>query len=213
MDHRIYSRSLPEAKENLDVIPKIIEELARRLLEAAQGKMFPVDILTIAVLNRTVGNYAGFKSLVEGQNISAAGSILRTQIDSLIRYNALWLVEDPHDFSNNIIAGDRVDKIRDKNNKFLKDAYLVSQLSVDHPWLPQVYKNLCGFIHFSGGHVTDAVDKIEDNTITFRIGPQASRPDETWIELLDCFSETTRMLCDLVLGWIETKDLVDKNLF
>ena len=150
MSQRIQSQSLASSIDSFDKIPDRIRELSKSLIKAANGKMFPVDLMTIAALKRTYGNHTGFKSLIENSNMSAARSLLRIQVDTLIRYHAIWLVDQPHDFAADIMDGARIDKITDRDGNKMRDFYLINKLKNEYDWLPEVYSRLCGYVHFSG---------------------------------------------------------------
>jgi len=205
----LHSKDIEIADRRLSTIPGQVKELARIQMSVADGKMFPADIYTIAALNRTWTNFEAFIALLELKNMSALRTLARVQIDTLARYHAMWLVDDPHEFALSVMSGERVDKIRDKNNKRMNDYYLVNSLSSDCHWLPEVYKNLCGYVHFSSSHISAAVEKINEDTIQFAISGDDERyPESSWIEIRDCFSETTDNLFRYISGWIKTKGIV-----
>ena len=141
--------------------------------------------------------------------MSALRTLARVQIDTLARYHAMWLVDAPHEFASTVLSGGRVDKIRDKNNQRMSDYHLVNSLASDCEWLPDVYKNLCGYVHFSSSHLSAAVEKVNTDSIQFNISGADDRYlESSWIEIRDCFSETTENLFRYIYGWVKTKDIV-----
>jgi hypothetical protein len=89
-------------------------------------------------------------------------SLLRTHLNTALRFSAAWLVENPHEFATLAISGRPINKLKDRAGKGLTDARLVEIRSRDWPWLPKVYENLCGYVHFSAPHLFDAVESVDE---------------------------------------------------
>lgn len=207
--NRISSESLQEALLRLRNTEPQVMDLGKRLCAASGGDMFTMDLLAIAAMKRTCGNTEGFITLVEARNMAAARSLLRIQIDTFIRFSAAWLVDNPHDFATDVIEGKHIRNMRDKSSQKMTDSYLVDVLTPDYPWLKEVYRNLCGYVHFSGAHLSNAVSSIDDEgrTMTFNIGEEDSQyPDWSWIETVDCFTKVVHIFLRYADGWILTKD-------
>lgn len=211
---RIASENLDEALIKLRSTESQIMELGKAVVSADNGNMFTVDLLAIAAMKRTSGNTEGFITLIEAKNMAAARSLLRIQIDSFVRFSAIWLVDKPHDFATDIIGGKHIRNLKDRNGKKMNDGYLVDMLSAEYPWLKSVYKNLCGYVHFSGAHLSNAVQILKDDerTVTFHIGKEDIQyPEWSWTEAVDCFTNVTHILFHYIDGWIQTKNGVDKS--
>ncbi|MFL1914433.1 hypothetical protein ACJW8B_03270 [Plesiomonas shigelloides] len=114
---RLSSASLDEALHKLKSTEAQTVELGKELFSADGGNIFPVDLLAIAAMKRTSGNTEGFITLVEANNMAAARSLLRIQIDTFVRFSAAWLVEKPHDFATDVIGGKHIRNMKDKNGK------------------------------------------------------------------------------------------------
>lgn len=206
MIEQVKSVSLKSATDQFNKLVDSIKPLSVQLFSADNGKMFPVDLLTIAALKRTWGNSDGFQTLIMSQNLVAARSLLRIQVDTLIRYHAVWLVEDPHDFANYVHRGERIDKYKCKDGTKLSDFYLVSKLSQNYAWIKPVYESLCGYVHFSSSHINSSVKAINENRVSFEIGPKDSFPEFSWVEAVDCYSTIMMILFSYIDGWIRTKN-------
>ncbi|OOF32802.1 hypothetical protein [Salinivibrio costicola] len=209
---RIESKSLEEAIIKLRSTESQIMDLGKAVFSADNGNMFHVDLLAIAAMKRTSGNTEGFITLIEAKNMAAARSLLRIQIDTFLRFSATWLAEKPHDFAKDVIGGKQIRNLKDRNGKKMNDGYLVEVLSPEYPWLKDVYKNLCGYIHFSGSHLSNAVQSLNDNdrTVTFHIGKEDIQyPECSWTEAVDCFTNAINILFYYIDGWIQTKSGVD----
>jgi len=188
-------------------------KLGKQLFGARGSAIFPLDLLAYAALKRNLATAEAMSIIIATWNMTTARTLLRVHIDTALRFSAAWLVDNPHDFATKVIAGERIDKLRDKEGQFLRDAYLVQVRSAEYPWLPDVYQRLSGYVHFSGSHFYDTVQDVDAQHISFDIrATDYKYPESSWIEVLDCFSETSAMLGWYVRGYIETKALPPRDL-
>jgi len=99
--------------------------------------------------------------------------------------------------------------MKDSNGKHMRDAYLVKKLSKEYQWLPTVYSNLSGYIHFSDSHIFSSIEEVDssNNSIKFAIEETDTKFSEfSWLELIDCFNVTIDIFIEYLEGWIFTKD-------
>lgn len=177
--------------------------------------IFPLDLLAMGAAKRAVSANSAFKQMIEAWNLTSARTMLRTHIDTGLRFSAAWLVDKPHDFATAVIAGERIDKMKDRDGKRLTDAHLVETRTEEYPWLPAVYKELSGYVHFSGSHVGASVDGLEkdDNLVSFLLSETDMKfPEFSWIEAIECFREATGMLAHFLEGYALTKQLTPAEL-
>ena len=211
---------LPEAIQKslaaTDKRYKGLLNMSSAMMKAYNGAMYPVDLLAIGIIKRTISTIHGLKLLVESQNMVCARTLLRTQIDSALRFYAVFLVDDPHDFSLKVLNGQQINQMEDSSGKLMRDSYLVKKLSKDFPWLKDVYQNLSGYIHFSCSHIFNAVSpsKTKDNCIDIAIQPIDTKyRTASWVEVVDCFNESIDIFAKYLEGWIITKnnpELIEK---
>lgn len=133
------------------------------MIGRSDAPFFPLDLLASGAVKRSVSASAAIKMLVESWNMVSARSLLRTHFDTTLRFSAAWIVENPHEFATLAISGRPINKLKDRDGKALTDARLVELRSRDWPWLPKVYDNLCGYVHFSATHLLDAVESVDDD--------------------------------------------------
>lgn len=181
-------------------------ELGMAMYKAAPA-IYGLDLLSAAVLNRSIILIDGFCTLVDAGNYLCAAPLVRLQLDSVLRSYGASLVDDPHDFALKILAATPVRNIRDRYGKFMTDAYLLKKLSVEYPWMPNVYEFTSGFIHLSEKHIIHTVRKLdEDGNMQTAIGPGDDHvPDEFKIEAIDAFDAITDVALRFVVSWILTK--------
>jgi hypothetical protein len=177
--------------------------------------MFSLDLLAFGAVKRNISTAHAFRMLVQSWNMVCARSLLRIHIDTGLRFSAAWLVEKPHDFATSVLRGERIDKLTDRDGKRLTDARLVDVRSSEYPWLPDVYENLCGYVHFSARHIHASVESVntEDRTVGFAITEaDLNFPESSWTEILECFREATAMLAKYLHGYVQTKNLSTDQL-
>src|SRR5271154_1040794 len=138
---------IDSALKKLSILDGKQPEMFLRMLTAYQSKLYPVDVLAVAALNRSMALCKGFHSLVQQKNFICAASILRLQLDNALRFASVFIVTDPHSFASAIMDGKRIRDFKDKSGQLMTDAYLVEQMSKKHKWITKVYKTTCGYIH------------------------------------------------------------------
>ncbi|WP_207393689.1 hypothetical protein, partial [Duganella aceris] len=139
----------------------------------------------------------------------ATSTLLRTHIDTALRFSAAWLVSEPHQFAIQVIGGTEIRKMKDRNGQLLTDKYLYECMSTERPWLPTVYKELSGYIHFSGSHVISSINSMDgDCRVSFLASEQdLDYPEESWLEAIGCFRESTEILVNYLHGYATTKGM------
>ncbi|MFA5214673.1 hypothetical protein [Sulfuricurvum sp.] len=190
-------------------------KVGMNMFSADGGNLFPIDLIAIGAMKRTTSNTEGFITLVEAQNMTAARSLLRVQLDTFMRFSAIWIVDSPQDFANEIISGKHIRNIKDRAGNKMTDRYLVDTLSKEYPWLKDVYDNLSGYIHFSAKHLFNAVEKVNNDTrtLSIKIGKEDLQyPEWSWVETVDCFTESVNIFFHYLNGWVATKNTVKKPI-
>jgi hypothetical protein len=202
------SPNVLKALKELDKQQKYILKLYKDMSNADGGKTYPVDLLATGAIKRALSTTAGFKLLIKAKNILCSRALLRIQIDTAIRFYSIFIVEDCHRYSKQVLSGIQIDHLKDKLGNKMKDAYLVGKLKSEYPWLETVYKNLSGYIHLSADHYFSTIREIRDdtNTVFFEISERDTKfPEFSWLEMIECFKEATKIFVEYLEGWILTK--------
>ncbi|OIQ83024.1 hypothetical protein GALL_351710 [mine drainage metagenome] len=190
-------------------------DLGKRLFGEPNAEMYPLDLLAFGAIKRNLSTARAISHMVGTWNMVSARSLLRVHIDTGLRFSAAWLVDKPHEFAVQVYGGARIDKLKDQDGRRMTDSHLVEVRSNEYPWLPRVYEQLSGYIHFSGAHVFDSISEVggEDRTISFGISPTDYKfPEFSWLEVLECTREATAMLAKYLHGYIVTKGLSPEQL-
>lgn len=181
--------------------------LGKAMLEADGRKLFSLDFLAVAALNRSLSNSSAFTQLIRAQNYLVAASLVRLQLDTFLRFFASYLVSNPHEFAASVLAGTEVRKLKDRSGALMTDRHLVESVASEFPWAPGVYKSTSGFIHLSDWHIYSTIQSAEDDgRLTMLIGLDPDRfPSELWLELAEGFIAATDALFRYLEGWAFTK--------
>ena len=197
-----------KALEDLEKRKDKLLELGQDMLSASSGNVYPVDLLAIGAIKRTISMSGGMRILIEYFNMLCARSLLRLQIDTALRFFAVFIVKDPHEFALKVLDGQQINRMKDSSGNLMTDAYLVSKLALDYPWLPKVYKNLSGYVHFSEQHLFSPVQSVNNGsrTVQYVIHEEDTKyPEFSWVEVIDCFNESIDIFVKYLKGWIFTK--------
>jgi hypothetical protein len=158
---------------------------AERKADISQADMFATGDL-----RRTLAQSQGFRDLLAAKNFACAAGILRLQIDTATRVNALRLVTKRDECCKAVLGGTQFNRLKDTAGNKLTDAYLRQKLAEHHPWINQVYEQTSDFIHLSGRHFykSIATRHKESRPVRFIIsGNDPPRSDETYFEIVDTF--------------------------
>lgn len=178
------------------------------MLAAASGKLYAVDLVAIAALRRSLTQSASFRLLIEKRHFPSAAVLLRTQLDSALRFSAFWNVANPDALARDIIRGIPVRDHIDLQGKKLTDARLVQLQTEDSDWVPEVYEKASGFVHLSESHLAHAFSAPpgDDSSFHFFIGIEDEDIEEsTYLEAIAAFDAATDLLLEYVERWTKEK--------
>ena len=179
------------------------------ILSSDEARIWGVDLVVAAVINRSIALINGYTKMVEDRNVLCSNALLRLQLDNIIRLYACWLVDDPHSIAVILLDGKPLKKVKSKDGKPLSDAYLASQASKLYPWLKNVYTRTSGFIHLSTPHMTAMFNQVDESghTISMAVGSNAGREwtEPEILESLAAFTEATKSILHLAYSWGVTK--------
>jgi hypothetical protein len=161
------------------------------------------DMVVLGAVQRTLAQSRGFRKLIKTKNFPCAAAILRMQLDTGMRINALRIVENRNQFCEQILKGTRFNLLKDSAGIKMTDAHLRKKLSEDHPWISAVYEQTSDFVHLSGRHFYSSIFKMDDDTSVMTLaisGADQERPEESYFEIVDAFFTATKLVATLLLG-------------
>jgi hypothetical protein len=202
--------SAPNLSERLARIEKLEKEIIRKCAALMKPGTSATcsDFFVVGATHRLLAQARGFRELVAAKNFPCAAAILRMQLDTAMRVNALLLVEDMNDAcSQTVVDGVRFNTLKAADGTKLSDAYLRAKLSAKYPWVNSVYEQTSDFVHLSGRHFWSSIVHTDDQTHTayfFISGGDPPRPDEDYFEIVDTFFEATKLVGTMIIayfGW------------
>lgn len=199
-------------------------EMTKYMFSAENGAIYPVDLFAFATINRSLNLVVPFCDLVKEKNIIVAAPLIRMQLDNLLRFYAVFLVEAPHDFAMDVMRGKHVRKLKDRSGNKMTDNYLHRKLSEEEgqEWITSVYESTSGYIHFSERHIFNSfkLDDQRENKFTGKMTyGEHDIEDSAFLESIEAFSAITDLLFKYLHGWCYTKanpeevDLLRNEMF
>jgi hypothetical protein len=139
--------------------------------EAAQNRLSKLSHYIFSIANRAISLSRGFVTLVNQKNYLCAISLLRLQADTLMRLYAMTNVDSVPKVFKAILQGEELRNLKDSNGKAMSDTYLAKEVDKIFPGFNNLYKNTCGFIHFSDKHLfaNTNFSGMEENLIPVKI--------------------------------------------
>jgi len=206
MGDDLLSRRLGELK----ALEDSLLDLALSCMKAYGGALYPMDLLANGASNRTIAQSTCFRRMIEERNMICAGSLLRLQLDTALRFYAAYISENPHKFAHEVLKGTRVDKLKDRDGKLMQDRYLVRQLAHAEglEWLERVYQETSGYIHLSSKHLFCSFTAVDTEARTMEMQVSAFHshlPEAIFLEAVDAFLAATKLYMKYLQGWGVTK--------
>lgn len=146
------------------------EKLARLYIMKID-EIYIEDLFFMSIIDKSVKLIDSFLFALDKRNITVLATLTRVQIDCTIRAFATTMVEDSGSFCKSVIIENKeINKLVDINNKRLTDKYLCESLG-NYINLPvhELYKKVCGFVHFSSDSFHNIATIEEDNKIAMFI--------------------------------------------
>jgi hypothetical protein len=194
-----------------------ISKIVHRLFENQKTKDLKLCIMS--ALKRALSTSEGIKLLIENKNFTSAAPLSRIYLDNLIRLHAFNIVDIPNDLAIKVLSGQRINTLKDRNNKKMSDTHLVESLSKDYDWISNVYDKTSGYVHFSYQHHLDMVVNQEETESYLRTYYYMSKNDshvkvESWLELTTLIIETSNALSKLIKSLLndELEELMNNEL-
>ena len=210
----------PSDEERIEEKLRILEESeevfleeAQSLMEAYGGNVYPLDLLAVAVFNRSISLVSGFCALIRTRNYVCAFPLVRLQVDNLLRFYAAFIVDEPQDFAMSVLDGCKIRDLRDRTGKRMTDAYLKSQMKKIIPWIENIYDEASGFVHLSNRHIFSSIRRSPEDLdcVMFSIGHENQCiPTDVATTAVEAMSQVTLKLLRYLHGWTWTKDNPDK---
>jgi len=195
--------------EKLSKYQDYLPRLGHEVIMAGNGALYPLDFVVVGIVKRSLSIASAFKTLVTDWNMVCARAILRMQIDTVIRFSAFWISGDPHQMAVEVMHGNQINKMKDRDGNKMTDAYLVKKLSPEFDWMPRVYQYTSGYTHFSERHLFDPIASLKEDgrLVHFIINDKDEKfPESSWYEIVSCFNQCAEIIVSYLQGYKHIKE-------
>jgi hypothetical protein len=191
-------------------LKRLDDEIVRKAADFFESgtKITSSDLFVFGACKRTLTQSQGFRELIVAKNFPCAAAILRCQIDTAMRVNALAFVGDPDAFCRSLQEGARFNKLKDKSGAKLTDAHLRKRLAEKHPWVEVVYEHTSDFVHLSGQHLASSIYQTEGEARIVRFAITSEDPpraEDAYYEIVDTFFDATKLVGTLLLAFLTAR--------
>lgn len=195
--------SVIAALDRLDGRDGELLDLATPVMSA--GHILSTDMVLFAVIQRSLSLVASFVLLCRENQPRVAATLVRMQLDSAMRLNAFWLLENPDDILRQSLEDEPFYKLKSKTGKHLKDAYLHHQLSEKYPGVSTVYEKACKFVHLSQPHMFSFMTAANDVGMEMMLCRHSKRLTEaSLLELVGAFDGATTCLIQVCRDYLRS---------
>lgn len=189
-----------------------IQRAEKELLELYRKQISVVGPLTyqhfylFGIARRALSQSNAFRSMIESRNSLVALALVRLQMDTMLRLYALFFVTDPDDFATKVYHGASVNKLKDDRGQLMSDTCLRDRVASQNAWVPDVYRETSGYIHFSHRHIQAALSLQDKGAgkVELRLGPHdIDKPLAYYGEAVRAFRHITMMIPIAAGDWFE----------
>lgn len=200
--------------DKLKTLREELPSLGNQIMHAGNKAMYPMDMVIVGIVKRCLSTTSALELLVLNWNLTCARAVLRMQLDTVLRFSAFWLSDDPQRMAYEVIAGKPINKMKDRDRDPMTDAYLAQKLGEHFNWIPRVYKYTSGYIHFSERHLFDPIWSLNDEqqVVNYVINEYDYKfPEFSWVELVDCAADCLMIVKNFLKAYMKGKNVVASN--
>lgn len=161
---------------------------------------FLYNIFLSCTIDRALSVNKGYRALAESNNYFCAVAMLRMQIENCTRLYGMTLVDDACKYIMSWMSGDKVSKFQDvQTRKSLSDSYVASILDKQYQNIAAMYKEACGFVHFSERQLYDTAKvKPGTRTVNLKVSEEDLLKEEERHNIDKCMLKVNNNLIDIV---------------
>ncbi len=189
-------------KRYVDKLADCKEALTSLYIESVDmsNTHFLYNIFLSCTLDRALSVNKGYRALTESNNYFCAVAMLRMQIENCTRLYGMTLVDDACEYIMSWMSGDKVSKFQDvQTRKSLSDSYVASILDKQYKNIAAMYKEACGFVHFSERQLYDTAKvKPGTRTVNLKVSEEDLLKEEERHNIDKCMLKVNNILIDIV---------------
>ena len=151
----------------LEDIKSLRHRANKEILQKGNEAPITLELLYfMAAVDKSIKLIDSFVYAMEKRNITVLAILTRVQMDCVFRTYALQLVDDRNKFCEEIFGEQiQLNQLKDKNGNKMSDSYLANEVGKwKHLPVYDLYKKVCGFVHFSDYNLHTMIHSIEDNS-------------------------------------------------
>ena len=175
--------------------------------------LYMEDLFFMSIIDKSIKLIDSFLFALEKRNITVLATLTRVQMDCAMRAFATTMVSDSGEFCKEILIEDvRINTLADTNNHKLTDKHICEALGT-YLNLPvyDLYKKVCGFVHFSSDSFHSITKAIEEYNLTMFISRNNRDENKQEFERLSLelanqfFFFGSVLIEDIFVSWLEQK--------
>lgn len=203
-----FIKSEDELRDKINNLDKVANSYLIEIKE-----LYMEDLFFMSVIDKSIKLIDSFMFALDKRNLTVLATITRVQMDCAMRSFATTMVSDSGDFCKAILIDNiRISRLIDMNNHKLTDKHLCEALG-SYLNLPvyDLYKKVCGFVHFSSDSFHSITKAQEKNNITMFISRNNRDEDKQEFERLSLelanqfFFFGSVLIKDIFVSWLEQK--------
>jgi hypothetical protein len=197
------------AAQQLELSLDDLLQSSMAVTKANGGAMYITDLFVLGAAKRAMSLSKSIFQLLDDEYAISAVTLARPHLDTLLRLNSLWLVNDIALHTQSIMDGERLDRMKDRDGHRMTDSHLMKQMAAQEGmgWVKSVYERTSGFVHLSDNSMFQVFRQFDSSTRVggIIIGAQfkASTADEAELKLF--VLEVNRHVVQRVKSWAESK--------
>ncbi|MGO9119428.1 MAG: hypothetical protein ACLQPD_17695 [Desulfomonilaceae bacterium] len=203
-----------EILKDLDALAKLrreLPEIGSQIFQVLirRKAMSHLDFIILGIVKRCLSISHGIDLMVRESNMTCARALVRMQLDTVLRFGAFSLSDDPEQMAKDFMDAKPINKMKDRDGKKMTDSYLVEKMGEVFPWMPTVYKYTSGYIHFSERQLYDGIHSRDTSTgyVTWAIHEQDSKfPESSWVEVVQTAHRCLLIIKTFLLDHLQNKE-------
>ena len=184
-------------------------EIFKLIQGETNDNIYHLDMFLKPVLKRSLDLTEALIILVDKWHYTISGSLLRMQIDNLLRVNYIFQRKDNDKLLLQFFREDSFRKLKHIDGKRVTDKLLIEFAKNRYPWIEAVYEETSKFIHLSTKHFYATLVNIDKSTRTmtehFSVGFD-NWPEHSLKEMLSAYNHATDSLLNLMKDWLSFKN-------
>lgn len=181
--------------------------LIKEMICKEMNEITLIDMYFIGLIDKSCFLIDGMIGAIKDINCVVVGILLRGQMDNCLRALAITLTDNHQEFVTHVFKGEKISKFKDRDNKKMRDFYLIEKINCLDSKFKQVYERACNYVHFSGVGMFHTLHNkgLERKKLGISVGLRRAEDFSVIEEGSQAFLHYTELLYKLVENWIKQK--------